>query len=175
MFKLQGKDIQKYLTSVNLKLVRTYKGEIGRTQAGVVSAFPTSFITVGFDVVFVAPRDEAKQIEQICLSNDIVEMIFDYNGVDLKGKFSCTTNECTELMDKGERHMQVSLSVVSDGTAITDKNGNSFTVKAGSTVVLQNCSFGKVYSLPTAYASYKYNGYTLPGKILVLGNVNITQ
>lgn len=175
MIKVQGKEVSG-LTDVELKLVRTYKGEIKRTQAGIVSAFPTSFITPGFDFAFVGPREDMIALEQIFLSNDLVTLEFDFGGTALKGKFSCTTNQKTEANDRGNSHLNLSISVVSDGSAITAPDGGAFVVKYGETVVKDDCSFGKVYTMPTAYRSKKANGYTLPGgKLLILGDVELTD
>ena len=176
MIKVQGKDLSECLSDIQLKLVRTYKGDITRTQTGLVAAFPTSFVTPGFSLTFIGDRALMKRIEQIFLSSDLVELTLDYGGTSLKGAFSCTTNECTELRDKGERSMQLSIEVVSDGTDITDASGNAFTVKAGSSTVLSGCAFGKVYTVPSGYTNYKLDGFKLPGgKILVLGNHNLTS
>ena len=175
MFKIQGRDVQEYLTDISFKLVRTYKGEIERTQTGVVSAFPNSFITAGLDLVFTAPREVADSIEQTLLSNDTVELIVDYNTVNIKGAFSCTTNSNVELRDKGERHKQLSVSVVSDGTDITKSDGSDFSVKVGDSTVVSNCKFGKVYDVPSAYRAYKRDGMIVGDKLLVLGDVTLSN
>ena len=180
-FKVQGRDFGAYLTTKELKLVRTYKGEINRTQTGKVASFPTSFVTVGFDVVLVGPRNIMNDLEQIFLSADLVEIIFDYEGTSLKGKFSATTNSAVELKDKAERSKQLSVSIVSDGAGITKADGTKFTVVRGSTTLLTDCYFGKVYSI-TGGTAYKLNGANLPadyrtptkGSLLVLGDTTLT-
>lgn len=182
MFSIQGKSFEEYLTEKEIKLVRTYKGDIERTQTGKVAAFPTSFITVGFDFTFVADRAIADEIEQLFLSANVLELVFDYEGTTLKGMFSATSTQTTELRDKSERHKSVVVSVVSDGTNITDAQGNLFTIKLGDTVVVSNCAFGKVYTV-TNGASYYLRGAKLPksetnannGTVLVLGNVVLTN
>lgn len=171
MFKLQGKDIGQYLENIELKLVRTYKGEILRTMTGRVPSFPVSFIVVGFEVSFLAPREEIKVIEQLFLSHDIVEVAFNYKETALKGKFSCTENTVTEVLDKGERHKRLNISLVSDGTDIKNADGGYFKIKKGATTLKDDCVFGKVYRLSQP-ASFK--GYALPdNKILVLGDVEL--
>ena len=171
MLKVQGKDFGNRLIDIQLKLVRTYKGEIKRTQTGKVAVFPVSFITVGFDLKFLGPRAEMKLLQQILLSDDLVEMTMTYDGTTIKGKFSCTTNEYTEVRDRGESSMMLTISVVSDGSDITNENGTLFTVyDADEAVVKANCAFGKIYAI----GAYTLNGATLPeGKLLVLGDTTV--
>ena len=57
-FDVNGKDFGSMLTDIQLKLVRTYKGEIKRTQTGLLAAFPLSFITVGFEVTLMGLRQD---------------------------------------------------------------------------------------------------------------------
>jgi len=172
-FEVQGKDFSQELTNIQLKLVRTYNGDIRRTLAGKVSAFPVSFITVGFDLVFLGVRNNMNLLQQIMLSSDVVEIVTSYNGTTVKGNFSCTTNDCQEVKDKGERHLQQTISIVSDGSNITKENGSPFTVAIDDDVVLPSVYFGKVYGLnQVAYKS----GAKLPSnKILVLGDEVLTS
>lgn len=173
--KIQGFSLKGLLTDIKPKLVRTYKGEIERTQAGIVSVFPVSFITPGFDLSFKGSREQISALEQILLSHDLVELIVDRKELNIKGKFSCTTNDKIELMDKGERMLQLNVSLVSDGTNITHSTGRAFTVKAGQTTLASNCYYGKVYTVAQAYASYKYKGMSIPSsKLLILGDTELT-
>ena len=184
MFILQGVELgavtggKAVLSDLSLKLVRTYKGEINRTQTGMIATFPNSFVTVGFDFKFLGSRSVLRTVEQIFLSADKVELAFDFDGTSLKGEFSCTANAVTELHAKDDKQVELTISVVSDGSNITDASGNAFHVKdANDTVATLEdpCYFGKVYKLKPAYLAYKLDGYTLPdGKILVLGNHTLT-
>lgn len=172
---VQGLSVRDLITDIKLKLVRTYKGEIERTQTGVVPSFPLSFITPGFDITFQGDRERIAAIEQIFLSNDLVELVVDRQELNFKGMFSCTSNDKTEIRDKGERSLSLTISLVSDGTSITHSTGRAFTLKAGGTTVAGDYYFGKVYKVPTLYANYKYKGMQLPGgKILILGDTNLT-
>ncbi len=173
--KIQGFEVKNLVTDIKTKLVRTYKGEIERTQAGIVAAFPISFITPGFDITFKGDREQISAIEQILLSHDLVELIVDRKELNFKGMFSCTGNDKTELRDKGERSIELTVSVVSDGTNITHSTGRAFTVKAGETTIADNCYFGKIYKVASTYSSYKYKGMSLPNsKILILGDTTLT-
>lgn len=173
--KIQGLSVKGLLTDIKVKLVRTYKGEIERTQTGIVSAFPVSFITPGFDLAFKGPREKISALEQILLSHDLVEIIVDRGEFNFKGMFSCTGTDKTEVKDKGERSLDLSVSVVSDGTNITHSTGRAFIVRAGTTTIASNCYFGKVYTVAASYANYKYKGMSLPGsKILILGDTDLT-
>ena len=172
-FKVQGRDFSQIMTNIKLKLVRTYKGEIVRTQAGKVAAFPVSFITVGFDFEFLGRREEVRLLQQILLSDDLVEIVTDYDGTTIKGKFSCTANEYEELRDKNERSTTLNVSVVNDGSNITKENGNGFTITRAGSSLGSTFYFGKVYTLDSV--AYK-NGAKLPGnKILVLGDETLTS
>lgn len=171
-FTVQGKDFSQMMTDIQLKLVRTYKGEINRTQTGKIAAFPVSFITVGFDFEFLGLREDVRLLQQLMLSDDVVEIVTNYEGVTIKGKFSCTSNEYTEVRDKNERRVTLRISVVSDGSNITKENGNGFTITRAGTVLGSSYYFGKVYTL--ASVSYK-DGAKLPNnKILVLGDEVLT-
>lgn len=171
LFKVQNKDFSSMLTDIKLQLVRTYKGEIHRTQAGVVAAFPVSFITVGFDLQFLGFRQDIQLLQQVLLSSDTVEVVTNYSGTAIKGKFSCTSNNpYEELRDKNERRVSLSVSIVSDGTNITKPDGSAFTVKVAGAPVLSTCYFGKVYTV----GSYYKGDVALPdGKLLVLGDENL--
>lgn len=170
LIKVQGKDFGAYLTHIQLKLVRTYKGEIKRTQTGKVAAFPLSFITPGFSLEFLGPREQMKLLQQLVLSDDLVELILTYDGTTIKGKFSCTDNEYIEVRDRNEKSMTLRLNVVSDGSSITKENGTLFAIKTASTTLLAGCSFGKVYTVPGT-TTYTLDGAKLPsGKVLVLGD-----
>lgn len=171
-FDVNGKDFGSMLTDIQLKLVRTYKGEIKRTQTGVVAAFPLSFITVGFDVTLMGLREDIRLLQQIMLSDDTVTLTTNYDGADIKGNFSCTSNQYTEVRDRGEQRTKLSLSLVSDGTNITHSSGREFLIKSSSGAIVGRGYFGKVVHLST---SYKKNGVTLPGgNLLVLGDEILT-
>ena len=182
MFNIQGKSYSNYLTGREIALVRTYKGDIKRTQTGKVQSFPTSFVTVGFELNFVGPRAIIDELEQIFLSADVVEMALDYNATQIKGMFSATSTSTRELRDKAERSKSLTVSVVSDGTEITDTSGTPFSVSVGSTVLKPDCYFGQVVEVSTATdTAYKLNGVLLPKNkkgrqtVLVLGNVVLTS
>ena len=173
-FDVNGKDFGSMLTDIQLKLVRTYKGEIKRTQTGLVTAFPLSFVTVGFEVTLMGLRQDIRLLQQIMLSADTVTLTTDYDGASIKGKFSCTSNQYTEVRDRGEQRTTLSLSMVSDGTNITHPSGRAFQIRSGSPsgTLLGTGYFGKVVHLST---SYKKNGVTLPdGNLLVLGDDVLT-
>ena len=173
-FDVNGKDFGSMLTDIQLKLVRTYKGEIKRTQTGVVAAFPLSFVTVGFDVTLMGFREGIRLLQQIMLSADTVTLTTNYDGAPIKGKFSCTSNKYTEVRDKGEQRTTLSLSLVSDGTNITHESGRAFQIRLGSSsgTVIGTGYLGKVMHFST---SYKKNGVTLPdGNLLVLGDDILT-
>lgn len=182
MFKLQGAEfgsgVNQVLADVSLKLVRTYKGEINRTQTGEISTFPNSFVTVGFDLRFVGTRATLREIERVFLSADIVEIEFDFGGTALKGKFSCTSNTMNEMHTKADGTLELLVSVVSDGTAITKPDGTGFhvTAYAGGVQVQATeddpCYYGRVYKLKAAYVGYKdaFGCKQPDGKLLVLGD-----
>lgn len=172
MIKINGKDVSGMLTDIKLKLVRTYKGDIERTQTGKIAAFPNSFVTPGFDLQFLGPREEIAQLEAVLLSSNLVTLIVNREELNIKGNFSCTTNDKVEVRDRGESSLRLAVSLVSDGSNITNSTGSAFTVKDGQTTVLSTCYFGKVYSVPNQYKTRSVNGYSLEkGTILVLGNV----
>lgn len=172
--KLQELDLVDYLEDLQIRLVRTYKGEITRTLTGKVSAFPASFITVGFDVRLLGPRDKIIAAQQLLLSADTLDISLTYEGTNIKGKFSCTNNNLAEVRDHGESHLRLEFSLVSDGSDITKLNGQKFTVKYNSMNIASNCSFGKVYKL--SGGPYKLNGITLPdSQILVLKDEVVTK
>lgn len=174
LFKVNGKDFGGALSAIQLKLVRTYKGEIGRTQTGRVAAFPLSFVTVGFDAEFFGYRYDMNLLQQLMLSNDVLTLVTDYNGTTIKGAFSCTSNEYTEVRDKHEMRTQLRVSLVSDGTDITKEDGSMFKVRLASSTGTQITSgaYGKVV---TVGAQYKKNGAYLPqGKLLLLGDEIVT-
>lgn len=185
MFKLQGAEfgsgVNQVLADISLKLVRTYKGEINRTQTGEIATFPNSFVTVGFDLRFVGTRATLREIERIFLSSDVVEIEFDFGGTALKGKFSCTSNTMNEMHAKADGTLELLISVVSDGTEITKPDGSGFnvTVDMGVSVYAteaeEKCYYGRVYKLKAAYAGYKDAfGCTQPdGKLLVLGDMQL--
>lgn len=169
-FKIQGKDFSANMTDIKLKLVRTYKGEINRTQTGKIAAFPTSFITVGFDMSFIGPRDTINQLQQLLLSADLVEIITNYNGTSLKGKFSCTSNDMTEVRDRKEASLQLNISIVSDGSNITPETASFYTITRQGATSLAGF-FGQVINV----GNYKLGGASLPeGKLLCLGNAILT-
>jgi len=172
MFKIQNLDLSTVREDMQLQLVRTYKGEIARTLSGKIVAFPASFITVGFEFRLMGPRSLMIQVQQLLLSADLVTITAEYNGTTIEGKFSCTSVDVTEVRDKGERSLRLTASVVSDGTPITKPGGAPFTVKAGTTTLVANASFGKVYQLTGG--PYKLNGINLPeNKVLVLGDTQV--
>lgn len=173
-FDVNGKDFGSMLTDIQLKLVRTYKGEIKRTQAGIVAAFPLSFVTVGFDVTVLGVRSEVRLLQQIMLSADTVTVVTNYDGTPIKGKFSCTGNEYAEVRDKGEQRTTLTLSLVSDGTNITHESGRAFQIRQGSAsgTIIGTGYFGKVVHMATAY---KKDGVALPdGNLLILGDEILT-
>jgi hypothetical protein len=174
MLKIQGKDFSYYLENVELKLVRTYKGEVARTLTGVVVTFPAFFITVGFSLTLMGPRAEVILAQQLLLSANTVKIVSEYNGTTFEGNFSATSVNVVEVRDKKERSLRLTCDIVSDGTDITKVGGAKFSVKYGETTLLSNCSFGKVYALEST-PQYKLNGADLPGnKILVLGDTVVT-
>ncbi len=174
MLKIQGKDFSHYLEDVELKLVRTYKGEIARTMSGKIAAFPHYFITVGFSLTLMGPRAAVILAQQLLLSANTVKVVSEYNGTTFEGNFSATSVNVVEVRDKKERSLRLTCDIVSDGTDITKVGGAKFSVKYGATTLLSNCSFGKVYSL-AATPQYKLNGADLPGnKVLVLGDTEVT-
>jgi hypothetical protein len=185
MFTVQGKSYADYLTAREISLVRTYKGDIKRTQTGKVQSFPTSFVTVGFELSFLGPRAVIDELEQIFLSADVVELSLDYNSTNIKGKFSATSTQTRETRDKNERHKSLTVTVVSDGSNITDSSGNAFSVslKVGqtTTVLKPDCYFGQVVEVSNTETSYKLNGVLLPKNnksrqtVLVLGNVVLSS
>lgn len=185
MLKIQTKDFSDYLTKQQIKFVRTYKGDIERTQTGVVAAFPTSFITIGFDLTFIALNEVAEEIQQLVLSANVILLEFTYGGTNYKGQFSATTNSEVELRDKDERHKQLTLSVVSDGTSILKSDGTALKVydTNTSTILVNNCSFGKVYTFENNGVHYYMSGAHVPladettalNSILVLGDIILTR
>lgn len=179
MLELQGKEIGSgKLIDFQVQLVRTYKGEIYRTQTGEIASFPNSFVTVGLSIVLQGARADMLQIEQILLSADVLKLAVNWKEYDFSGKFSCTSNQMTELKDSKETISQLSVSLVSDGTPIYDHEGTAFTISvAGTTTpIVAGAAYGQVYQLDTPYEGYKFNGFAIPDrKILVLGNVSITE
>lgn len=174
MFKIQGLDLSPMLENIQVSLVRTYKGEITRTLSGHVVAFPASFITVGFSIQLLGPRANIIQAQQLLLSADIVKIVTTYNGVDIEGNFSCTSNDVQEVKDKADRSLRLSATLVSDGTDITKPGGAYFTIKFGATTLYNNCSFGKAYKLPGL--PFRNQGVVLPdNRVLVLGDVEVTR
>lgn len=173
MFKIQNKDFSNYLEGIQIQLVRTYKGEIARTLTGVISAFPASFITVGFSIQLLGERDIISLAQQLLLTANTLTIIAVYNGTPIKGSFSCTGVEVVEVRDKAERSLRLTASIVSDGTDITKPDGSLFTIKYGGTTLVANCRFGKIYQLSSSM--YKLNGADLPDKkVLVLGDTVVT-
>lgn len=178
MLKVQGKDITGNLADVKFDLVKTYKGDISRTQYGKIVNFPNAFVITGFTFSFIGRRADIRAIEQIFLSADVVELIYDFNAsTKIKGKFSCTSNACTELRDKDERSLQLTITVVSDGTDITKVDETLFTVKYNNSTIATG-AFGKIYELSTTYLNKTVNGFTLPVKdgkpvLLLLGDTII--
>lgn len=177
LFVLQGADQTHLLLDESFDLVRTYKGDIERTQTGLIKDFPNSFITVGINATFVGKREVILQIQQILLSANVVEVKTRYApGIIIKGAFSCTTNKCTELRDKGDSVLQLEVSLVSDGTPIGDSSGNKFPLYHLQTLVGQ-AYFAEVLKLPSAYkvrvpGSNQY--VNIPNnELLVLGPLDI--
>lgn len=175
---IQGKDYGSHLVDVSLKLVRTYLGEVQRTSTGLVTKFPDSFITVGFDLSFTATRQEIQELEQLFLSADLLSIALGWDPYSVSGRFSCTSNAVTYLRDRDESMATLAVSIVSDGSAISSYEGQPFTVKTSANVtVLSPCYFGRVYTVPAQYSTYKLGssgGHTLPdGHILVLKDVTL--
>lgn len=189
MLKIQNRDFTQYVTDIKVKLVRTYKGDILRTQTGRISAFPTHFITVGIELVFLAEREIIDSLSQLFLSADAVEVQFPYKTLtggtdttyDLKGKFSATAVEAEEVRNKRETHKTLSVSLVSVGTEIIKANGGRFTIKRAGITLVADCAFARVYKIPNGSA-YKLEGANVPtdykvpttASILVLGDVILT-
>lgn len=178
MLKVQGKDITGNLADVKFDLVKTYKGDISRTQYGKIVNFPNAFVITGFTFSFIGTRADIRAIEQIFLSADVVDIVYDFNAsTRIKGSFSCTSNACTELRDKGERSLQLTITLVSDGTDITKEDGSLFAVTYNSATVITG-AFGKIYELSAGYIGKTVNGFVLPVKngipvLLVLGDTVI--
>jgi len=173
MFKIQNLDLSTVREDMQIQLVRTYKGEIRRTMTGKIAAFPTSFITVGFTFQLMGPRSLMIQVQQLLLSANLVTITAEYNNTNIEGNFSCTGVDVSEVRDKSERSLRLTASVVSDGTPITKPGGALFTIKRGTTNLVTNVSFGKVYQLTGG--PYKLNGIDLPeNKVLVLGDTEVT-
>ena len=173
MFKIQNLDLSNAREEMQIQLVRTYKGDIARTLSGIIVAFPASFVTVGFTFQLLGPRAMIIQVQQMLLSADLVKITAEYNGTNIEGNFSCTSVEVVEVRDKSERSLRLTASVVSDGTPITKPGGTLFTIKVGTTTLISDASFGKVYQLTGG--PYKLNGINLPGnKVLVLGDTQVT-
>lgn len=174
MLKLQGKEIGVgSLLGLQVQLVRTYKGEINRTQTGEIATFPNSFITVGLQIVLQGRRHDLLQIEQIMLSNDTVDICVERDIYAFRGAFSCTTNSIVELKDNKEIYSQLTLSLVSDGTPITKPNLSKFSVLDDMVGDTHQAYFGQVIDVtPGVY----YNGFEVPsGKFLVLGDAVLTM
>lgn len=170
-FKVGGRNFGYMLLSITKKLVRTYKGEIRRTQTGLVSSFPLSFVTVGFDVSLLGDREDMRLLEQAVLSSDTFQLETDYDGVTIKGRFSCTSNSYEEVRDKNEEKIRLSLSIVSDGSPITNAQGEKFKVSFEGTT-LAEAYFGQVVPVDDGYAK---DGVKLSGQILVLGDEELTE
>ncbi len=174
MFKIQNLDLSNNRESMELQLVRTYKGEIKRTLSGIIAAFPTNFITVGFSFQLLGPRDTITLARQLLLSANLVKIQASYNNTTIEGNFSCTSVDVTEVRDRSERSLRLTATVVSDGSPITKVGGAGFTVKKGVTTVLSDCSFGKVYQLP--FPQKKIDGANLPdNRVLILGDTVVTE
>jgi hypothetical protein len=172
--EIQGAPLSQYVLDQQFKLARTYVGEIERTQTGVIRQFGESFVTLGTDLVFMAPRAIIDDIQQLLLSDDVVEIKTDYNATRIKGKFSCTQNACEEVRDKGTSLLRLTVSLVSDGSNIGDSNGAPFSMKLNGSEV-DTAYFGKIFKFSTACRLPMSDGNypSLPGnKILVLGPVN---
>ena len=103
MLKIQGKDFSYYLENVELKLVRTYKGEVARTLTGVVVTFPAFFITAGFSLTLMGPRATVILAQQLLLSANTVKVVSEYNGTTFEGNFSATGVTVVEVRDKEEK------------------------------------------------------------------------
>ena len=172
MLTVQGKDYSQYLTNRQPRIARTYKGDILRSQTGQILQFPLSFITVGFELTFLGPRAVMDELQQLLLSSNLVEVAMKYPGTDIKGKFSATSTATTEIKDKGERHKELTVSLVSDGGNITKSNGQAFTVRRNGATILSTAYYGKVYTIP---GGGKLNGAALPNnELLVLGDTDLT-
>lgn len=173
MLELQGKEIGVgRLVDLQVQLVRTYKGEINRTQTGKIAAFPNSFITVGLQIVLQGSRSDIKGIEQILLSTDVVDLAVDWTTYSFRGKFSCTSNQVTEMKTRDEATSQLAVSLVSDGTPITKPDGSKFTITRSDATTVQ-AYYGQVLKL--ASPQQYMNGFALPSnELLVLGDATLT-
>lgn len=171
--KIQGKDYSIYKSDEAPNVVRTYRAEIKRTQQGKIVLFPLSYITLGIDVEFTAPKTIANEIRQICFSHDLVEIETDLYGTAIKGKFSATSITIQNLRDKKEMSAVLSMSLVSDGSDITKPTGQKFTVKKDGITLTSTAKFGALYKLN---ADAKMKGAKLPNRqILILGDVELTD
>lgn len=169
MLKIQGKTIDN-VASKKVTIVRTYKGDIKRTNAGVVSGYPLSFITVGISVSILDTKDKIRTIQQLLLSDNTLSVQSDHNGVDFLGAFSVTSQSIEELRDKTESKSMLTIEFVNHGTAITKPDGTLFKVMNGTTQ-LMTASFAQIVTV----SGYKLDGATLPNnKLMVLGDVQLT-
>lgn len=165
MIKIQGKDITT-VSERQVVIVRTFKGEIVRTNLGVVTGYPLSFLTVGVTLSITDTKENIRKLVQIILAHNIIKLECDYNSVQFYGDFSVTSHEVQDLKDKGERSAVLVIELVSHGTALTKPNGTKFTVTYGGSTV--QASFAEIITLP---AGWKLNGASLPNnKLLVLGD-----
>lgn len=172
MIRIQDREI-KNIASRKVTVLRTYKGEIKRTNAGVVTGYPLSFITIGITLTITDTKDEVRKVQQLLLSADKISVQCDYNGVDFLGDFSMTNHNVEELRDKTESKSTITVDLVSHGTAITKPDGTKFKVYYGSSNA--TASFGEIITLPVAAAGYTLDGATLPNrKIMVLGDITLT-
>ncbi len=173
MLELQGKEIGVgKLVDLQVQLVRTYKGEINRTQTGKIAAFPNSFITVGLQIVLQGSRSDIRDIEQILLSTDVVDLAVNWKTYYFRGNFSCTSNQVTEMKTRDEDTAQLAVSLVSDGTPITKLNGSKFSVDDALASQTIQAYFGQVIDV-TPGANYE-DFVLSDGKFLVLGDANLT-
>lgn len=152
LFVLEGADITNLLLEQEFELVRTYKGDIERSQTGVIKTFPVSFVTLGMSLVFLGPREQITLVQQTLFSADTVKVKTTFSGVvstagtTISGKFSCTSMKVEEQRDKATSLLKLEVSLVSDGTDIGDAAGTPFNVRVDGNIV-GTAYFGKVYKL----------------------------
>ena len=184
MITISSREVGKWLTKIDRKIVRTYKGEIERSQVGSVVKFPASFVTIGFDLEWTGPREELKLIQQLLLASDVfLFAVYQVRDNDLKGDFSATSCEMEDLSDKKEEYSVLMASIVNVDNLVKDHNGNKFGIKLSSnaTAVVSGC-FGETVTVPSGYRSYqvqekrngKKQGY-LPEKVVLLGDIWISS
>lgn len=171
MIKIQGKEIQN-VASRAVTIVRTYKGEIERTQTGNVAGYPISYRTVGVTLNIIDDKPKIREIQQIILSADTVKLQADLNGVDFYGDFSVTNHAVEDIRNKGETKSSLTIDFVNDNTKITKPDGTQFKVSYGSSSA--SAYFAQLLK-NNSFANYTLDGMTIPNNtLLVLGDSTLT-